>query len=663
MAKDKQDSLELAGAEAPKDSPGEQYKALAIQCEAEFDIAWKHQKPKKDEAEVRLKLLNNQMRDKDAFGDTTLFTIHQTVIASLYMDRLSVEFGGKEEGDEETADNLTAMAESDYVDMKKDELDYYWLWDMGFFGRGLISMNEFVRDPDNGIYLPIPENIDPIPFLRHPGATSVHGNALGKGGARYFGWEVTLTEEDIEQLPGRLESFKMSELSTGSGSKSLLEDATQARDAAQGRQYEKTEGGSDKKLGANTEYAVTVWNTHYKMDDEVKKVKVWLSNERKTVIGFQVLKSESKNIIWPVLDRPLYPTSHDWDGTSIPDLVEDKQRAKALGQNLGFKAVKSDLYPTYVYDSNKGIDRNDLKLGFDKYIPVDLSRGDGNLGNSILPLNKSRPNLGLLNFILESIDISAQKATATPDIQQGIQSEKDRPLGETNLIQGNVNTRYSLSAKVIGWSEQAFWLLWYRSYKDNFADDIDEKVLRIQGSLGPKWRPLVRSNFISRLDPDITINSTVLTKAKELEQRTNLSQFFALAFQDPTSNRRWGLRKLGKLNGLEKDELDRLFPPTIDERIAEDENELLSQDKKVDVQPEDDHNVHIEINSKASDTDAKTVHLETHKEALSIKKVNPEFFPEDPEAATFQPPGTNTLELPGASTGGSARPPVTGRAT
>jgi len=75
-------------------NPDGDYESLSRQCRAEYDLAWKHQKPKKDEWEIRLKLYNNQKRDKTAVGDTTLFTIMQTVLASLYNDKLSVTFEG-----------------------------------------------------------------------------------------------------------------------------------------------------------------------------------------------------------------------------------------------------------------------------------------------------------------------------------------------------------------------------------------------------------------------------------------------------------------------------------------------------------------------------------------------------------------------------------------
>jgi hypothetical protein len=614
--------------------------SLAQQVQTEYELAWKHQKPKKDEWEVRLKLYNNQKRDKKAVGDTTMFTILQTVLASLYVDRLDATWEGKEEGDDEVAENLNALAKNDYDDMEKDVIDYEWDWDTCFFGRGLLALDEYVRDPDKGIFLPLPRVLDPITFLRDPFATSINGDRKRRGACRFYGYEVKMTKADMQDHPHMFSDIKFEELKYGSGSHSVLQDAVEARQQAQGLQST-TKQEMEAKLGANAQYDLTEWHTHYEIDGKVKKVKVWLANDRTKVVGMQVLKAD----YWKVIDRPLYPTAHDWDGTSIPDLTEDKQRARAIAQNLGLNAMKADLYPMYIYDSNKITNRKDLSFGFNKFIPVDKA-GD-TVANAMMPLIKARPNMQLLEFVYNSIDVSAQKATATPDIQQGIQSEKDRPLGETNLLASRVDTRYSLSAKVFGWSERRFWQYWYLEYKENFAEDIDEKILRIVGAFGAKWRPLTKKDITTKkIDPDVRIESRVLSRAKQLEERQSSMQFFGLALQEPTSNRRWGLKKLAKLHGYEKDEIDRLFPPTIDERIAEDQNDILNDNKFVEVLAEDDHNVHLEVHAKAKDTPATKAHIETHKKALSIKKTNPEFFPEDPMAAAFQPGQEGVLPVP-----------------
>lgn len=644
--KDRKDLIKSMGIHGNKKDP---FESLAKQCQAEYLLAWKHQKPKKDEWEVRLKLLNNQKRDKKAVGDTTMFTIHQTVLASLYSDRLESIWGAKEAGDEEVAENLNALAENDYDDMEKDIVDYDWDWDTLFFGRGLISFEEYERDPDNNLYLPVPYVLDPIPFLRDPFAVSVNGDRRNRGAARFYGYELKMTKYEMEESPHIFDDIAFSQIKFGSGTQSILQDAIAARQEAQGHQGV-LEMEKEAALGSNAQYSITQWHTHYEINNEIKKIRVWLANDRTKVIGVEILDKD----YWRVIDRPLYPTSHDWDGTSIPDLTEDKQRARAVAQNLGLEIMKSDAQPMYIYDSNKITNRKDLSFKFNKFLPVDGK--DQPLGNAIMPMLKARPNLQLMDFIMNSLDISAQKATATSDIKQGIQSQKDRPLGETNLLQGNTDTRYSLSAKVFGWSERRFWREWYQIYKDNLKEDIDKKTLRLVGAFGAKWRPLGRENIIAKIDPDVKIESRVMNRAKQIEERIALAEYFSLALQEPTANRRWGLKKLGSLNGLKKDEIERLFPPTIDERIAEGENELLNKNELVQINREDDHNIHLEMHSKAADTPAAKAHIEAHKKALSIKKISPELFPEDPMAADFQPPGTKNINTNGSA--GSRMAPI-----
>jgi len=603
-----------------KKEDGVDRQALQQQVQSEYDVAWKHQKPKKDELQVRLKLFNNQKRDKDAVGDTTMFTIFQTVLASLYNDKLMVDFRGREDGDEETADNLNAMALADYDDMEKDVLDYNWIWSTCFAGRGLVLMEEFERDPDNNIFYPLPENIDFITWLRDPAATSVNGDRGGKGAMRFGGSEIKMTKGEMMEHPWIDKGIKFEDIKYGSSTYSLLEDAVTARDDAQNNQNVNKE--KEALLGVNAQYTITQWFTHAEVNGKIKKVKVWLANDRSKIIGVKVLKRD----YWPILDRPLYPSSHDWDGTSIPDLTEDKQRARAIAQNLGLKAMKADLYPMYVYDTNKVKNKADLDFDYNKFIGIDATAGES-VANAVTPLIKNRPNMQLLEFIYLSLDASAQKATATPDIKMGMQSQQDRPLGETNLVAAASDTRYSLGAKVFGWSEKRFWQFWYNMYKDNFADDIDEKVLRVVGAFGAKWRPLSKKDIICRLDPDIYIESQVVSRAKDMEDRAILTPFYTSALQEPTANRRYIWKEWARMNGKKKDEIDRMFPPTIDERIAEDQNILLNEDKLVPVLPEDDHMVHLEIHAMAKETNASKAHIKTHKEALSIKKTNPEFFP------------------------------------
>jgi hypothetical protein len=139
------------------------------------------------------------------------------------------------------------------------------------------------------------------------------------------------------------------------------------------------------------------------------------------------------------------------------------------------------------------------------------------------------------------------------------------------------------------------------------------------------------------------------------EDRQGFMQMFQFAANDPTANIRYGLRYMGKLNGMEKDQIERLFPPTVDERIADDENKLLSDNQFVGVLSEDDHNVHLEKHAEAAATDSTYVHIETHKKALTLKKTNPELFPAQPQETTFQPQEIGTMKTLGSP---AKTPPV-----
>jgi hypothetical protein len=602
-----------------------EYRELIDQVHNEYKIAYRALSGKITEWLKRLKLYNNQRRDKAAVGDTTLFTVQNTIVASLYDDRLSHEWFGTNQGDDDIADNLNHLSQNDYVEMEKDMLEYDWIWDTCFFGRGLVLFDTWDSDTNT----PLPEAIDPTTFLRDTRAVSIRGNRKGMGAARFFGREIRKGKNDMKGT----EYFDLDNLRYETDVNSLLERVSRERDNAQG--IDNARYAEEKGLGDNMEYRILQWWTTYKG----KKVMVELANNRERIIRYKELKNQK---LWPVIDRSLYPISHDWDGVSVPDIVEDKQRARAVIQNLALKGLRYKLYPSYLYDEDIITNKADLEnVGFNKFIGAKGVRGD--IRQAITPLPKEATDLQLVSFILGTLDASAQKATATPEIQQGTISKEQRTLGELNIVASKVDTRYSLSAKIFGWSERRFWLWWYSMYKQYFKKDIKNKVLRIEGAYGAKFRTLGRENIISdRSDLDVKIESKILQEAKRIKNLREFREYIALLLQDPNANRRYAIRKLGRLHGFPKDEVERLLPMTTEEMIADKENELLNENKKVSVKPIDIHLVHLEIHSKAADTPASYAHIETHKEALRIKRERPDLFPENPEEAKEQAMGGNT---------------------
>lgn len=601
--------------------------AIVKQVNEEYDVAFPHTEAKRAIMLARLQLYNNQRRDADAVGDPLMFTVFNTVLASLYDDRLAASWEGRGgSGDEDTEENLNALAEFDYDIMQKDELDYDWDWDACFFGRALMLMMDFDRTA--GIMAPVPEVIDPTTWIRDPKAKSVNGDARGRGGMRFGGYETGATYYELKKLPGY---FNIGSLNKDKETRSLGDEASEARNLAQGRDNFPQKEESLGKYN-NYEFKLLNWFTSIKGE----KYLITLGNRRSVVTRVLKLKYGNK---WPIIDRALYPIAHDWDGVSIPDLTEDKQRMRAVLLNLGVISAKADTMPRFLYDNKKITNKNELNYRSNKYIGV-----AGDPTNALIPVQKSNSDK-YASLIMDALDTAAQRAAATPEIQMGAVGGKDRTLGELNLVSSKVDTRYSMSAKIFGWSERAFWRQWYRQYKIHFKDEIDEKVVRVQGAMAPLWRPLLRENIIADVDPDVKIESRVISEAKRERQRMSYERFAGIALQDPDANRRFIQKKLAKLNGMKKEEIDMAFPPTVDEMQASDENEQMNAGKLPPVGIQDDHRTHIEVHAKANQTPESMAHIRAHKKLMIVKRNRPDLFPA-PSAMGLKVPGQESM--PGA---------------
>lgn len=588
-----------------KDTNKRDFSALLKQVKAEYTMAKMFMQPKQAEWAVRLKLYNNQKRDKEAIGDPLLFTIHQTVLASLYDDRLAVSFSARESGDEETSEVQDNLASFDYDEMQKERIDYEWDWDASFFGRGLLLNMEFDRDTK----CPMPEVIDPMVWLRDPRAKSVNGDRKGRGAMKFGGREIRLSKDDMDKAGIYFNYDNLKPDTTDINS--LMATNDQARADAQGLNLV-TQLWKDN-TSSNAGYRLVEWFTH----DQGKKILLTFTPDAKEVVRY----TEIKTPYWPIIDRTLYPIAHDWDGVSIPDLVEDKQRARAVAQNLALAGIKVGLHPTYLYNSLKIKNRGNLKVDFNKHIPV-----EGDPSGAIVEVQRSNVKAEV-NWIMDILDSAAQKATATPDIQQGANSNAKRTATELNLVSSKVDTRYSLSAKIWGWSEKVFWEQWYDMYDMHFHDGIDEKIIRISGALGARWQTITRSDIIGSVSPDIKIESKIVSEAKNINdlQKYRLLLKDIMSTDPQSSNIRLALKNIARMSGLKKDETDQILPPTVDEMNAEEENIKLDAKEKVEVNVYDDDFMHMVIHNKAADTPQKLGHINAHKRSMMLKRAQPQF--------------------------------------
>ncbi len=607
------------------------------QVEKEYQLCKRALDPKIDEWLSRLRIYNNQRRQKSKVGDPLLFTTFQTIFASLYDDGLNVEWLPREEGDIDKAENLNMLSEFDNGEMRKDELDYEWDWDTLFFGRGVISLMEFDFDKK----CPIPETWSPLTLLRDPEARSINGNTNGKGGCRFIGRETNQLRWELESHPAYFNLHKVKDLKEDP--QSLHQKKEQARREAMGLA---TTQGQEEDIGDNTFLRTLQWFTYIDGD----KYFVELAKNRQVLIRFQKLDEQD---YWPLVDRSLFPIADDWDGVSIPDIVEDKQRARAVLINAGLDIAKANSNPMYLFDVNRIKRRDQLNYEFNKFVPV-----DGAPEGAVRPMMKDRVSQDA-QYIFTVLDESVQRALATPELQQGATPRRARTLGELELMSAKVDTRYSLAAKIFGWSEKRFWEQWYGLYKTHFEEEVTEKIVRLKGVFGPEFKKIKRGDIIGTEHPDIIIESEAIVRAQKAIDRNVVQEYLGFGSQVPGFNIRYAMKEMGRLSNFNKGKVDQLMPPVYDEIVAEEENKKINEGKEPRVLLTDNHLEHIALHAKAKDNNKRERHIRAHKMAVKIIHENPEMF--DPNLIGEGPP--RPMEAPGGAppTGEEAPPEQTGR--
>lgn len=601
-----------------------EYADVQQQIYLEYNLAWNYMRPKIQKWLVRLKLYNNQRRDEDRVGEPLIYDTHTTVMGFLYGDKLQTEFSGRLEGEADQADNLNILAENDYDEMRKDELDYEVDWDAGFFGNGYYLMHDF--DPDSKT--PIPTSIDPTTFLRNPGAKSVNGNRAKEGQMLFGGYEVKLTKSMMLENKRSKENpngyFNTNQLIKTNDLFSLTGETNRLRREAQGLNDIFT---YENSINENYEYSVLRWFTHVPDPKTGISYKCIVEMANNRMLPIRVIKL--KRDFWPIIQRKFSPISHDWDGVSIPDLVEDKQRFKAKMLNLAGDTAMADLNGMYLFHEDRFRKTQDFNFRFNKWMPV---KGPGPLQDAAIPL-RTREVSQSVQFVLNYLENAAQKSTGTNDVVQGSQSKGDQTLGETQIQVSGAQNKHSLTAKIFGWSENEFWKLWYFVYDDNFEESLGEKMSTLEGPFGTKWIPIKRSDIITgnTLGPKIKVESKQVSEAAKLRQFQMLQGYVQMVVADPTINadKTYTYRKMGRLI-MPKQEVERMIPLSIDEYQALEENKQLNDEEMPKVKIEQNHQVHLRVHASADDNPTTRRHIQTHIFMLMQKRNYPQAFPAMP---------------------------------
>src|SRR3990167_2333224 len=137
----------------------------------------------------QLGLFNNLQRDDQTIASTMLLTLFNRTMANVYDDKLQVKFLPSQGITQDQLNSYNILYQSDYLEMGKAKLDYDWVWDTLFFGRGYCETYKFNKKRK----IMEPCVINPLVFGYDPYFEDVQD-------WRYYWKWITKSKHEIQRL-------------------------------------------------------------------------------------------------------------------------------------------------------------------------------------------------------------------------------------------------------------------------------------------------------------------------------------------------------------------------------------------------------------------------------------------------------------------------------
>jgi hypothetical protein len=548
----------------------------------------------------QLVLLNNLQRGDQNIASTLLLTLFNRLLSSLYDNKLQIKFLPSQGITQNQINSYNILSQSDYLEMSKSKIDYDWVWDTLFFGRGYCETLQF----DKKQKIMKPHIINPLVFGYDPYFENVQE-------WRYYWKWITKSKWDLKRLikKGIITGIKDPK-EIPSGIESDLWDYKVKRDAAK----KTIEPAVDTVAG--DVYQILEF---YGYDDEGNKTVYWLDKGFSKILMQEKLDLEDDEeeglSKWPIVVKEAFREPHSSVVFSVADLLEDKHRAKSVLLNLAFIAAKDRANPIYGYNPDKVKDISQFfQRQINQHIPMESQ-------DAVWPLNTEDPmSQGLIAFI----SLLTQEANEPMGTGQVLQPVKGKPTTATErAIDQQLNDMaQSLQSKVLQFGESEFWSHWFHRYAKN-GKELKTKIANIVGVKGVESTEIDFKDFNTDFPPGIFVYSAKEAEYKELVLRRDLMQLYPNLVQTIGPD---GMRNFNKYvffpKFLEDPSLiDTMFPKTLDELRAGEENEILSKDNYVQTNEEENHQEHIYIHRAVfPKTNAIWFHLAEHEARLTEQK-------------------------------------------
>lgn len=554
----------------------------------------------------QLVLMNNLRRGEQNIASTTLLTFFYRVFANLYDDHIGIKLGASEDSDYKRTEVLSKLQQFDYKEMDKALLDYDWLWDTLFFGRGYCET--LVFDKERKIMMP--EVINPLMMVYDPYFADPQK-------WRYYGNWILVAGHEIERMirDGVITGIKSTrEIQSGVEPEmwqyKVLRD--QAKDAAP----------ATNDVANNANGIFQIYRT-FRYHNGKKYIQWTDKNFSKTLRSKPLELHDGKRAgesKWPIVVKEVFREPHSTLATSIPDIVEDKHRALNVLYNLIYMAAKDEANPIYIYDVDKVQDVSQLlQRQILQHIPV-----SGDVDKAVTTLKtQNAMSQSLMSFIGVLKQEAAEVAGTTQTTLPAGKGSKKSATADA-ILQQIAELMGSLQAKVLAIGEREFWSHWYQRYinPDNIEAG-DTKVISITSVSGESFENIKLDEIKTKYPPRIEVSSSKEAEFKQMIAKREAMQYFPLIQKIKEMSQK-GLMNYLKYVFLpmfikDSSTIELIIPNTLDEIKAQQENDMLAEDKLPDISPDDDHEQHMYTHLRSKRTAAFWAHWFTHEKMLGDK--------------------------------------------
>lgn len=564
---------------------------------------------KKKRQALQLALLNNIRRGDQYIASTLLLTLFNRILSSLYDDKIQVKFLPSQGITQNQLNSYNSLAQSDYQEMGKAKIDYDWCWDTLFFGRGYLETLQF----DKKRKIMRPHVINPLAFGYDP------YNADPQDWRYYWKW-LNKNKWELEAMikAGVLNLKSTKEIRSGIDPYlwQYKIRVDQARD------------GVIPPIEPNNEDVFQILEI-FCYNEKGEKMIYWTDKDVSKVLFEEKLDlGDGESIIapngevieagsrWPIVVKEAFRTPHSSIPFSVADLLEDKHRAKSVLLNLAYVAAKDQANPLYGYNPDKIKDVSQFfSRQINQHIPMESE-------DAAWPLQKASALSADLQAFIQYLDSEAESPVGAGKPLSEPGGTTKQTATQAALDQQLNDMAQSLQSKVMQYGEQEFWSHWFHRYA-KYGPDLKEKMANIVGVKGVDSQIIDLNDFNTDFPPGIMVYSAKEAEYKDLVKRRDFMQLYPnLAVTlGPDGLRNFNKHVFFPLFIQDSSLVDIMFPDTLDEMKAEEENEQLSEGLWVEAQATDDHTAHIYTHYMAQPKTWEVwFHIRMHEEMLAEQK-------------------------------------------